>query len=77
MRQLTALKTTDLGFVFDRVDAFEPELLAAPHFFLPLAERNGLLFAKSPHSFEFLEIGQRPVVFPVIGRMALVKGHSL
>ncbi len=36
VRQLAALKATDLGFVFDGVDALQAELLAAPDFFLPL-----------------------------------------
>src|ERR1700733_11165292 len=40
VRQLATLETTDLGFVFNGIDALQAEFLAASNFLLPLSRWN-------------------------------------
>jgi hypothetical protein len=75
VRQLAALKATNLGFVLDGIDAVQAEFLAAPYFLLPLSRRNLALIPKSFHTFEFWQL-HFSGVFPMFRGMALVEGHG-
>jgi len=75
VRQLAALKATDLALVLNGVNTFEPELLPAADFFFPLRRGKRRLFLQCLHALQALEVGQCAIVFAMFGCVPVIESH--